>query len=120
MMDEAPYNQLISTAFKRILKAADAIDPDVLEADSTGDMVTLTARSGAKCIVNTQRAVRQVWVAGKGQGLHFSYDAASGTWHDDKGKGLELFAFVADVVRELTGEALTLPGAAPPAGSPAR
>lgn len=106
MMDEAPYNQLISAAFKRILKAADAIDPDVLEADSTGDMVTLTARSGAKCIVNTQRAVRQVWVAGKGQGLHFSYDAASGTWKDDKGKGLELFAFVAEVVQDICGEPL--------------
>ncbi len=109
MMDEAPYNQLVSAAFKRIVRAADAIDPDVLEADSTGDMVTLTARSGAKCIVNTQRAVRQVWVAGKGQGLHFSYDAASGTWKDDKGKGLELFAFVADVVNDLTGVDLVYP-----------
>jgi CyaY protein len=109
MMDEASYNQLISAAFKRILKAADAIDPDVLEADSTGDMVTLTARSGAKCIVNTQRAVRQVWVAGTGQGIHFTYDAASGTWRDDKGKGLELFAFVAEVVKDISGETLAYP-----------
>ena len=109
MMEEAPYNQLISAAFKRIVKAADALDPDVLEADSTGDMVTLTARSGAKCIVNTQRAVRQIWVAGRGQGIHFSYDAASGSWQDDKGKGLELFRFVADVVREISGEELAYP-----------
>jgi CyaY protein len=109
MMDEARYNQLISAAFKRIIAAADELDPDVLEADSTGDMVTLTARSREKCIVNTQRAVRQVWVAGKSQGIHFSYDEASGTWKDDKGRGLELFAFVADVVRELTGEAFVYP-----------
>jgi len=109
MMEEAPYNQLISAAFKRIVKAADALDPDVLEADSTGDMVTLTARSGAKCIVNTQRAVRQVWVAGKGQGLHFSYDEASGAWRDDKGKGLELFSFVSEVVQDICGEPLVYP-----------
>lgn len=103
MMDEARYNQLTTAAFKRILAAADAIDPDLLEADSTGDMVTLTSRTREKCIVNTQRAVRQVWVAGRGEGIHFSYDAASGTWKDDKGRGLELFRFVADVVRGLTG-----------------
>jgi CyaY protein len=102
-MDEARYNQLTSAAFKRILAAADALDPDVLEADSTGDMVTLTARNREKCIVNTQRAVRQLWVAGKGQGIHFTYDDASGTWKDDKGRGLELFSFVAEVVNDISG-----------------
>jgi CyaY protein len=106
MLDEATYNQLIAAAFKRIIAAADGLDPDVLEAESTGDMVTLTAASREKCIVNTQRAVRQIWVAGRGQGIHFSYDPASGTWKDDKGKGLELFRFVADVVRDITGQPL--------------
>jgi CyaY protein len=108
-MDESRYNQLVAGIFKRLLAAADALDPDILEADSTGDMVTLTARSREKCIVNTQRAVRQIWVAGKSQGIHFSYDEASGTWKDDKGRGLELFSFVADVVRDLTGEDFVYP-----------
>ncbi len=106
-MDEARYQQLVSAAFKRLLAAADALDPDVLEAESTGDMLTLTARSREKCVINTQRAVRQIWVAGKGQGIHFSYDEGSGTWRDDKGKGLELFAFVSEVVRELCGAELS-------------
>ncbi|HEX8536984.1 MAG TPA: iron donor protein CyaY [Cystobacter sp.] len=107
MMDEALYNQLVAGAFKRILAAADGIDPDVLEAESTGDMVTLTSASREKCIVNTQRAVRQIWVAGRGQGIHFSYEPARGLWLDDKGKGLELFRFVADVVQDISGEPLT-------------
>jgi CyaY protein len=109
-MDEPLYNQRIAAAFKRIVAAADALDPDVLEAESTGDMVTLTTASREKCIINTQRAVRQVWVAGRGQGIHFSYDEASGTWRDDKGQGLELFRFVSDVVRDLCGEPLVYPG----------
>jgi CyaY protein len=108
-MDEALYNQRVAAVFKRMLAAADTLDPDVLEADSTGDMLTLTTRSREKCIVNTQRAVRQIWVAGKSQGIHFSYDEASGTWKDDKGKGLELFSFVADVVRGLTSEPFDYP-----------
>lgn len=109
MMDESRYNQRVSAAFKRILAAADDIDPDVLEADSTGDMVTLTASTREKCIINTQRAVRQLWVAGKSQGIHFSYDEDSGTWKDDKGRGLELFSFVADVVRDISGADLSYP-----------
>jgi CyaY protein len=109
VIDEARYNQLVATAFKRVVAAADALDPDLLEAESTGDMVTLTARSLEKCIVNTQRAVRQIWVAGKGQGIHFSYDEATGTWKDDKGRGLELFSFVAGVVRDISGADLVYP-----------
>lgn len=108
-MDESRYNALVGPIFKRILAAADGIDPDVLEADSTGEMVTLTAASGEKCIVNTQRAARQIWVAGKSQGIHFSYDDATGTWKDDKGKGLELLTFVADVVRSISGVDLDYP-----------
>lgn len=108
MLDEARYNQLVAGAFKRIVGAADQLDPDVLEADSTGDMVTLVAANGEKCVVNTQRAVRQIWVAGRSAGIHFSYDEASGQWRDDKGKGLELFSFVGQVVEELTGQRLEL------------
>ncbi|SEL67223.1 CyaY protein [Stigmatella aurantiaca] len=109
MMDEARYNQLVAAVFKRMVAAADSIDPDVLEAETTGDMLTLTAPSREKCIVNTQRAVRQIWVAGKSQGIHFSYDEATGTWKDDKGRGLELFSFVAQVVREISGADFAYP-----------
>jgi CyaY protein len=107
MMDESRYNQRIATAFKRMLKALDAVDPDLLDADSTSDMVTITSAKGQKCIVNTQRAVRQIWVAGKGQGIHFNFEEASGLWKDDKGRGIELFAFVSDAVKELTGVELS-------------
>lgn len=109
MLDEAVYNGLISQAFKRLVAAADKIDPDTLECDATGDMVTMTAPNGQKCIVNTQRAVRQIWVAGMSQGIHFSWNAERSVWLDDKGKGLELFAFVGEVVQSISGARLELP-----------
>jgi len=109
MMDEGRYNALVAGVFKRMLAALDEVDPDLLETDTTGDMLTITSSKGEKCIVNTQRAVRQLWVAGKGQGIHFTYDDADGHWKDDKGKGLELFAFVSEVVKDLAGQPLTYP-----------
>lgn len=108
MLDEASYNLKVSQVFRRILDAADRVDPDVLDADSTGDMVTLTSAKGEKCVVNTQRAVRQIWVAGKSQGIHFSWDPASDEWRDDKGKGLELLSFVSEVVESISGAKLDL------------
>jgi CyaY protein len=106
-MDETRYNQLVAEAFKRLLRALDQVDPDLLDADGTSDMVTVTSASGQKVIVNTQRAARQIWVAGKGQGIHFSYEA-DGRWMDDKAKGIELFAFVADAVEAVSGVRLEM------------
>ena len=102
MMDEARYNGLVAGLWKRILAAVDQVDPDVLDAVATGDMVTLTSASGEKVVVNTQRAVRQIWVAGKGLGIHFSI-GDDGRWMDDKGKGLELLAWIGECVRAMSG-----------------
>lgn len=107
-MDAASYQASVTSFFKKLVAAVDEADPDLLEADSTGDMVTLTApKSGAKVIINTQRAVWQVWVAGKGVGVHFSR-ADDGRWLDDKGKGLELTAWVLECIYEASGVKLEL------------
>lgn len=102
-MDPALYASSVASFFKKLVAAADGVDPDALECDATGDMVTLTsATTGAKVIVNTQRAVWQIWVAGKGEGVHFSR-GDDGKWMDDKGKGLELAAWVRECVRDAAG-----------------
>ena len=46
-MDETHYNHLVAAAFQRLMGALDQTDPDLLDADSTGDMVTITAASDA-------------------------------------------------------------------------
>ncbi len=108
MMDDSTYNQRVAQAFKRLLTALDEVDPDLVETDSTSDMLTVTSSKGEKCIVNTQRAVHQLWVAGGGEGIHFSFEPGSGRWLDDKGRGLELFSFVSRVVRDMAGVELKL------------
>ena len=104
MLDEATYNGRVADVFKRLLKVLDAADPDALDADSTGDMVTITGnKSGQKVVINTQRAVHQLWVAGNGSGIHFTWDPAASKWLDDKAKGIELYAWIAQCVVAATG-----------------
>jgi CyaY protein len=107
-LDESAYALQVSKVFKRLVAALDTVDPDILETESTGDMVTILApANGQKVVVNTQRAVKQLWVAGQGQGIHFDFDPASGEWKDDKGKGKELFAWVGACVAAISGQTPT-------------
>jgi CyaY protein len=105
-MDETTFETSVRQVFRRLVAAADAADPDLVECDATSDMVTLSSpTSGAKVVVNTQRAVRQVWVAGKGVGVHFVL-GPDGVWRDDKGQGFELESWVRGCVEAATGARL--------------
>lgn len=106
-MDEKLYLQKADRTFRRLLDAFESVDPDLVEADTTGDVVTLTFADRSKCVINTQRPTRQIWLAANARGWHFRYAAESDTWVDDKGRGDELFATVTEIVRGKTGLALS-------------
>jgi CyaY protein len=102
-MDETRYLQLADEAFRAIGNAFEDVDPDIVDCELAGDVVTLTLRGGKKCIVNTQRPTRQIWLAAEARAWHFSWDEATRRWLDDKGRGDELFATIARVVKEGAG-----------------
>jgi CyaY protein len=103
MMDESSYQKLADATFRRIADAFEDIDPEVVDCEVAGDVVTLTLPGGKRCIVNTQRPTRQIWLAASARAWHFSYDDASKSWLDDKGQGAELFATIARIVKESSG-----------------
>ena len=102
-MDESTYQQLADQTFRAIGDAFEDIDPDVVDCEWAGDVVTLTLRGGKKCVVNTQRPTRQIWLAATARAWHFSYDPQQHRWMDDKGRGDELFATIARIVKEEVG-----------------
>ena len=67
-MDEPHYLQLADQAFRAIERAFEEVDPDVAEAYLAGDVLTITYRDGSKCIVNTQRPTKQIWLAARSRG----------------------------------------------------
>jgi CyaY protein len=105
MMDEPAYDKLVARTFRRVEDALAEVDPDVCELNATGDMLTLQMASGVRVILNTQRAVRQLWLAARATAWHFSYDAASETWQDDKGRG-DLWSILGTTLEELSGQNL--------------
>jgi iron donor protein CyaY len=103
-MDEQSYRHLADATFKRILDGFDAIDADDADVETAGNTIHIAFRSGARCVVNTQSSVQQIWLAGGQSGWHFSYDESTRRWLHDKGSGDELFATLTRLTREATGQ----------------
>jgi CyaY protein len=109
-MDEESYVDLAHTTFRRLLDVFDRVDVEDADVESAGDVITITWRSGRKCVINTQRPARQIWLAAGDRAWHFRWDGASGSWVDDKGSGAELFATVAEIARREAGLHLQVGG----------
>lgn len=89
-MDEGRYLDLAHDTMRRVLDLFDEIDADEADAESAGDVITVTFRDGSRIVLNTQRPARQLWLAGGDRAWHFSWDQARESWIDDKGSGDEL------------------------------
>jgi CyaY protein len=108
-MDESAYQHLADAAFRRIEEAFKDVDANDVDCERAGDVVTLTLKGGKKCVVNTQRPTRQIWLAANARAWHFGWDAEAKRWLDDKGQlnadgsPVELFGAVRKIVRESIG-----------------
>jgi len=102
-MDESAYQHLADKTFKRIEDALKDVDADDVDVERSGDVVTLTFKGNKRCVMNTQRPTRQIWLAASSRAWHFSYDAGRDAWIDDKQPTVELFGTVEDIVRQESG-----------------
>src|SRR5450631_840651 len=102
-MDDSTYQHLADDVFRAIGDAFEEIDPELVDCEIAGDVVTLTLPGAKRCILNTQRPTRQIWLAAKARAWHFSWDGQAQRWVDDKGRGEELYATIASLVKESAG-----------------
>jgi CyaY protein len=104
-MDEATFLKLAKGAIERIRGALDACDPDIVECLPEADIVKIAFPSGLPYVLNTQRPVREVWLAADRNAWHFRFDGAR--WID-KRSGDELMGTVERLVKARAGIALGL------------
>ena len=102
-MDESRYQKLADSALGTIEHMFDDVEAEVVDLERAGDVITLTFANRKKCVINTQRPTRQIWLAANARAWHFSFEETSGKWLDDKGQGIELIAQVAAIVKEQAG-----------------
>jgi len=102
-MDDSRYQHLADDTLRKVETMLADVDAEDVDIERSGDVLTLTFRDGKKAVLNTQRPTRQLWLAANARAWHFSWDAASSRWLDDKGQGVELLSRVAAIVKEHAG-----------------
>ncbi len=99
-MDEKTFGGLAEDAFRRLGTVLDGIDPDDLEVDRGGGYLTLVFRDGSRCVINSQRPAREIWMAADATAWHFAH--VNGGWVTQK-TGEELFGTVRALVKTHLG-----------------
>ena len=79
-----------------------------LEVDLESGILTLEFVDGAKYVVNSHRAARQIWMAAERSAWHFDLDSNKNAWIASK-SGDELWATIEGVVSRKLGRPVALP-----------
>ena len=104
-LSERDFDEHADRTLRALERALSEIDG--LEVDLESGILTLEFDEGAKYVVNSHRAARQIWMAAELRAWHFDYLPAEKRWVAAK-SGDELWATVEAVVSRKTGAAIQL------------
>lgn len=99
-MTESEFNANVDKTLMMIERSLEASDAD-LDFDSSAGILQISFPDGSKIIVNRQTPNREIWVAARSGGFHF-------TWKDESWRGTrddrELFAVLTECASMQAGE----------------
>jgi CyaY protein len=102
-----PFSQGVADDTLRALDRALA-DVDSIEVDLQMGVMTIEFADGAKYIVNSHRAAKQIWMAAERTAWHFDAVDQGREWKAPK-DGAELWSTVESVLSRKLGLPITLP-----------
>jgi CyaY protein len=109
-MNESEFLELAEASLDAIENALDEACATTLldvECSRSGNVLEIEClASGSKIIVNSQAAMRELWVAAKMGGFHFRHDGQH--WRNTR-DGSELFATLSGLVSQQAQVEVSLP-----------
>ena len=92
-MNETDFHRAVDAVLARIEGAVEAVD--ALDVDLESGILTITCPDASRIIVNRQTPNREIWVAARSGGFHFTLREEK--WRDTR-SGDELFASLARII----------------------
>ncbi len=89
-MNETEFHQLVDVQMQIIEEMIDDSGADI-DYEVTGNVMTLEFEDRSQIIINRQEPMKEIWLASKSGGFHFSYQQEQ--WICSK-TGVELIAMV--------------------------
>ena len=96
-MTEAEYEAVAVPELKALVRSLDELELAGFEAELASDILTLEFTDGARFVVNSHRAARQIWMAAELKAWHFDWLAEKQAWIAAK-SGEELWATLESVL----------------------
>tara|TARA_B100000700_G_C14808806_1_gene744141 strand:+ start:50 stop:373 length:324 start_codon:yes stop_codon:yes gene_type:complete len=79
-MENKEYFFRVSELFKKVESKLDEFEEEI-DYDSTPDKLMVNIENnGSKIVINTQIAIKEIWLAGNSRGWHFKYDVSKNIW----------------------------------------
>ena len=97
-MNESDFHRAVDAVLAQVESAVEAVD--ALDVDLEAGILTVTCPDQSRVIVNRQTPNREIWVAARSGGFHFSQ--REGAWRDTR-SGEELYASLARVIEAQSG-----------------
>jgi CyaY protein len=94
---EAEYEAVAVPELKALVRSLDALELPGMEAELASDILTIEFDDGARFVVNSHRAARQIWMAAELRAWHFDWVAERAAWIAAK-SGDELWATLEDAL----------------------
>lgn len=103
-MTEVEFHDLLDTLFEEIEDAVEDLSVDV-DCEIAGSVLTLSCPDGSALIFSRQAASRELWLAARSGGYHFSFDGEQ--WYCQR-EQQSLAELLEACALEQIGEALPL------------
>lgn len=106
-LSEDEYEALSQPELHALVSALDALDLPGVECELASDILTLELEGGARYVVNSHRAARQIWMAAERSAWHFDWEPERSAWVAKK-TGDELWSTLSRVLTSKLGRKVEL------------
>jgi len=106
-ISEEDYEARAHPELQALVDALDQLDVPGLECELSSDILTIELSGGARYVINSHRAARQIWMAAEHSAWHFDWDATKNSWIAQK-TGAELWSALSTVLTTKLQRPITL------------
>ena len=106
-ISEDEYEARALPELRALVSTLDALDLPGVECELSSDILTLELQGGARYVINSHRAARQIWMAAERSAWHFDWDSERSAWIAKK-TGDELWDTLSRVLSTKLGTPVTL------------
>ena len=106
-ISEDEYEARALPELRALVNTLDALDLPGVECELSSDILTLELQGGARYVINSHRAARQIWMAAERSAWHFDWDSERSAWIAKK-TGDELWDTLSRVLSTKLGTPVTL------------